>query len=275
MGDSEKQEATGNRDGGGEGKEEDMCMSMEGMAVLDFDMLCATVALQTQGYSVGKGGKLEGRDEGDEEEEEEFGGVQRMWEGGVLDCFEDRWIALESGCCPCYRFGKNMRRAGFGSCFLQGTIYFILSGIALLNYVAYGVTNWHSFLYLAVAFTMTLGIYMGLFRTQIRKQFNIRGSNSSIDDCMSHLFCPCCTLCQESRTLEINNVLDGVWRGRGDTICIGSYGEGTKAFFELHQPSVILTESPKFCSMERSINSDEHSWNADASQSEPLVSPSQ
>lgn len=82
---------------------------------------------------------------------------------------------------------------------MQGTIYFILSGIALLNYVAYGVTNWHSFLYLAVAFTMTLGIYMGLFRTQIRKQFNIRVCicvhgflYSFVSDmlCAWHVYCP-------------------------------------------------------------------------------------
>ncbi|XP_065847272.1 uncharacterized protein [Euphorbia lathyris] len=25
--------------------------------------------------------------------------------------------------CPCYRFGKNMRRAGFGACFLQECIW--------------------------------------------------------------------------------------------------------------------------------------------------------
>lgn len=80
---------------------------------------------------------------------------------------------------------------------------------------------------------------------------------------------------QESRTLEINNVNDGVWHGRGDTICIGRYREGTKAFFELHQPSLMPAVSPKLCSMERPISSDNHSWNADTNQSEPLVPPSQ
>ncbi|GKD25750.1 PLAC8 family protein [Tanacetum coccineum] len=51
------------------------------------------------------------------------------------------------------------------------------------------------------------------------------GSDSSLDDCVSHLICPCCTLAQESRTLEINNVHDGTWHGRGDTMCIGTYVE--------------------------------------------------
>ncbi|XP_058090794.1 protein PLANT CADMIUM RESISTANCE 8 isoform X1 [Magnolia sinica] len=243
---------------------------LEGMAVLDFDMLCATVAMQTQGILAGKGGKMEGEEEGGE-----FGGVQRMWEGEVLDCFDDRRIVLETVFCPCYRFGKNMGRAGFGSCFLQGTIYLILAATALLNYVAFGVTRRHSFLYLAVAFTISVGTYLGLFRTQIRKQFNIGGSDSSLDDCVNHIVCPCCTLCQESRTLEINNVQDGVWHGRGDAICIGRYGEGSKAFFELRQPPLMPTKSPEFNSMERGVGSDNHAWDVDISHSEPLVPLSQ
>lgn len=98
----------------GEGEEEEERLLMEGVTVLDFDMLCSTVALQTQG----KWRKLESG-EGDDEGLELGGGVFRMWEGEVLDCFEDRRVALQSSCCPCYRFGKNMKRAGFGSCFMQ------------------------------------------------------------------------------------------------------------------------------------------------------------
>ncbi|KAF8409385.1 hypothetical protein HHK36_005460 [Tetracentron sinense] len=231
---------------------------MEGMAVLDFDMLCATVALQMQG----KQGVLEQADE----DGGEFGGLQRMWEGEVLDCFEDRRIALETAwssqfniigeddvCCPCYRFGKNMRRAGFGSCFIQGTFYFILAVTALLNYIAFTVTKRHCFLYLAVAFTISAGTYLGFFRTRIRKKFNIR----------------------ESRTLEINNIQDGIWHGRGDTICIGSYGEGGKTFFELHQHTLLPTKSPDLCSMQRATNGSDHTWTVGASHSDPLVPPSQ
>lgn len=62
---------------------------MEGMTVLDFDMLCSTVALQAQG----KWRKL---DDDGEEEGGEVGGVFRMWEGELLDCFEDRRISVES-----------------------------------------------------------------------------------------------------------------------------------------------------------------------------------
>ncbi|KAK3431737.1 hypothetical protein EUGRSUZ_E03677 [Eucalyptus grandis] len=164
---------------------------MEGVTVLDFDMLCSTVALQTQG----KWRKLESG-EGDDEGLELGGGVFRMWEGEVLDCFEDRRVALQSSCCPCYRFGKNMKRAGFGSCFMQGTFHFVLAFCAFFSVIAFAVTKRPLFIYLAVAFAFSLGTYMGLFRAQIRKKFNIKGSDSSLDDCVYHFICPCCALCQ-------------------------------------------------------------------------------
>lgn len=62
----------------------------------------------------------------------------------------------------------------------QGTLYFILAVSALLNWVAFIVTKRHFFLYLAVAFTISLGTYLGFFRTQIKKKFNIRVSFLSI-----------------------------------------------------------------------------------------------
>lgn len=70
----------------------------EGVAVLDFDMLCATVALQTQGFSEKRRKAVAEAEEEEEEREEggEFGGVQRMWEGDILDCMEDRRIAIEA-----------------------------------------------------------------------------------------------------------------------------------------------------------------------------------
>ncbi|XP_061983176.1 uncharacterized protein LOC133702870 [Populus nigra] len=252
MGDLEKQVVV---NGGKEEAEEEEKLLMEGMSVLDFDMLCSTVAMQTQG-------KYWAKLESNEEEDDDLnrynngggGGGFRMWEGEVLDCFDDRRIAIESLCCPCYRFGKNMRRAGFGSCFLQGIAYYILGLGALLNFIAFIVTKRRCFLYLSVVFTFSLGIYLGFFRTQMRKKFNIRGSDSSLDDCIYHLICPCCTLSQESRTLEMNNVQDGTWHGRGDTICVGSYSEGNKVFLELHPPPAVTTSSPDVCSMQKNTN---------------------
>jgi len=86
MGDFEKQERTM--------EEEERESLLEGVAVLDFDVLCSTVALQA-GH--GKWGKLGvGYDDDDEEEGGQFGGVLRMWEGEILECFDDHRIALES-----------------------------------------------------------------------------------------------------------------------------------------------------------------------------------
>ncbi|XP_062013304.1 uncharacterized protein LOC133729756 isoform X2 [Rosa rugosa] len=223
-----------------------------GMAVLDFDMLCSTVALQTQGKSAAK---FQSFGAGEEEEEAEvgvFGGVFRMWEGELLDWFDDRRVAIQSACCPCYTFGKNMKRAGFGPGFLQGTLHLVLVASILLNCIAFIITKKRCFIYLVVAFTITLGTYLGYFRTQIRNKFNIRGNDSSMDDCIYHLVCPCCTLSQEARTLEMNNVQDGTWHGRGDSIYIGSLGEGGKSFFELQAPPLVSIKSPDLCNAQKS-----------------------
>lgn len=47
---------------------------------------------------------------------------------------------------------------------------------------------------------------------------------------------------QESRTLEMNNVQDGTWHGRGDTICIGGFRDGSKALPELCPPPIESIE---------------------------------
>ncbi|CAN6168396.1 unnamed protein product [Urochloa humidicola] len=230
-------------------------------AVLDFDMLCASVALSAERRKGAAAAEAAGDCGGG-------GFVQRMWEGDVvLDCLEDRRIALEAACCPCYRFGTNMRRANLGSCFLQGMVYFILLAAVLVSLISFSVTRHHIYLYMGLASVLSIAIYTGYFRRRIRKQFNIRGTESSLDDCVLHLICPCCTLCQEARTLEINNVQCGVWHGRGDTICLGSNGEGNKAFAALNKASLVAVKSPGLYGMDRASNAaDEH---------EPLVPPPQ
>jgi hypothetical protein len=61
----------------------------EAMAVLDFDMLCASVAMSAERRKGAAGMAAASEGPG--------GGVQRMWEGDVvIDCFDDRRIALEA-----------------------------------------------------------------------------------------------------------------------------------------------------------------------------------
>ncbi|KAH6790526.1 PLAC8 family protein [Perilla frutescens var. frutescens] len=222
----------------------------EEVALLDFDMLCSTVVIQAQ---KGKWGELNGDNEDDDSVSNYHqygGGLHRMWEGELLhDCFDGRRLALQSSCCPWYRFGKNMKRAGFGSCFLQGSIHLILVIIVLSNLVAFAITRRCYFLYLALSFALSVGTYMGYYRIQIKNKFNIKGGGTSLDDCVYHLICPCCTLCQESRTLEMNNVQDGIWHGRGDTICVVSFSEDSKAYSELSPPFVVATKCPERLSM--------------------------
>lgn len=229
----------------------------EGMPVLDFDVLCATVAMQSEHLSF-EFRRLPDRESG--------GGVHRMWEGDLMDCCDDRNIFLRTAFCPFFTFGKNMQRAGFGTCAGKGIVHFLLGICALSNYIAFGVTKLYPLLYIAIAFTLLMAAYAGYFRTQIRGRFNIKGSDSALDDCMHHLLCSCCALCQEARTLEMNNVQDGTWHGRGDTILVGSYRESDRSPIEL-QESATLTVSPEACSMDKS----DHLWNRISDQSEPLV----
>lgn len=76
---------------------------------------------------------------------------------------------------------------------------------------------------------------------------------------------------QESRTLEMNNVQNGVWHGRGDTICLARGGEGSTTFTALRQPPSLAIRSPIHCSMERTTDDNKHSWSLDTSHSKPLV----
>jgi len=50
---------------------------------------------------------------------------------------------------------------------------------------------------------------------------------------------------QESRTLEMNNVQNGTWHGRGDTLCIGGFRDERKPLFELRPPSVVSIDITK------------------------------
>lgn len=63
---------------------------------------------------------------------------------------------------------------------MQGTLHLILAVLVILNCIAFIVTKKHCFIYLAVAFTISLGTYLGYFRTQMKKKFNIRVSFLSL-----------------------------------------------------------------------------------------------
>lgn len=65
---------------------------------------------------------------------------------------------------------------------------------------------------IAMAILMSFGaVYAAHHRTQIRKKFGIAGSR--LEDFCAWYWCGTCALCQETRTLWHNNVVDGVWLG--------------------------------------------------------------
>jgi len=58
-------------------------------------------------------------------------------------------------------------------------------------------------------------------RIAMKNKFNI-GSRSSCGPSAAWLFCAPCALCQETRTLRMNNVDQGIWAG-GDPIVTWKY----------------------------------------------------
>ncbi|KAK4386646.1 hypothetical protein Sango_2535200 [Sesamum angolense] len=199
--------AMGKEEGRAEVGGEEEKKLMEEVTVLDLDMLRSTIAMHAEKGGLGK---LNGEKKIVSNYTQYGGGVFRLWE--VV-----RVTDLE----------RNMHRAGFGSSFLQGSIYLIFFVIAMSNLLAFMVSRSCCFLCLAIASTASGGIYVGYYRTQIRKKFKI----------------------QESRTLEMNNVQDGIWQGRGVTVCTGSFNEDNEPSSLLIPPSVVSTKSPEFHSM--------------------------
>lgn len=236
--------------------------SLDTLPILDFDLLCARVAMQSEPLS------LEIQRDGAEV------GVQRMWEGGVLDCLDDTDIAVQTLCCPCVTFGKSLHRAGFGSCLSKGGIYLLQVAGAVISYALFLLAYGHLFLYLALVLLVSVAAYTSFYRIQIRQRFNIKGSDSDrvisgLDDSLNHFLCGCCTLCQEARTLEMNNVQEGNWHGRGDTMWVGSYAMAESQIAESTElkPPVVITISTET----RSQESGGHSWKQSQECREPLV----
>lgn len=144
--------------------------------------------------------------------------------GGIA--MGDRWrINLTDGVCG---HRQNRARAYRKSCFVSGFVFFVLIAIIssgyyvlrcervheeycirlphILDHDVYQVIAW------ALLISSVLLIAMGTYtRCGIRRRFGLPGSD--VGDCLLWTFCYPCALCQESRTLQVNNVQDGEWYG--------------------------------------------------------------
>ncbi|GMH37515.1 hypothetical protein BSKO_05388 [Bryopsis sp. KO-2023] len=107
------------------------------------------------------------------------------WQSGdILNCFDDFDTCVVTGCMPCLVFSENRSmlhghdksmRDDVDPCMMYTTLM-ILSGCTLQCLYAYGT------------------------RTDIRRKYNLE--EQPCGDCMTHVFCHFCALCQEYRELK-------------------------------------------------------------------------
>jgi len=74
-------------------------------------------------------------------------------------------------------------------------------------------------------------------RVQMRERFSIRGS--AVSDFCAWLWCSPCALCQETRTLELRGVRDGVWHGT-DPLASRKRAAATTAPLVQEMPSKVV-----------------------------------
>lgn len=79
--------------------------------------------------------------------------------------------------------------------------------------------------------TLATLLYGAWRRGQLRRMFNLPGSK--LDDYILWVFCSCCTLCQEYRTLRLANVEFGQWGGNVGWLLDA---DGDKATATVKQP---------------------------------------
>ncbi|VAH69353.1 unnamed protein product [Triticum turgidum subsp. durum] len=100
------------------------------------------------------------------------------WSVGLCDCFSDSGTCCLTCWCPCITFGRIAKVVdeGSSSCCMHGTLYLLLGSVGW---------NW---------------LYSCTKRTSMRAQYNFPGSPYM--DCLVHLCCERCALCQEYKELE-------------------------------------------------------------------------
>ncbi|KAM7462634.1 hypothetical protein LguiA_030755 [Lonicera macranthoides] len=102
-----------------------------------------------------------------------------LWSTGLCDCMDDPATCCMTCWCPCITFGRiaEIVDQGSTSCLASGTIY------TLLHFV-----------------TGCWWIYPCGYRSRMRYQYKL--PRSPCPDCLVHLCCNRCALCQEYRELQ-------------------------------------------------------------------------
>ncbi|XP_059642082.1 protein PLANT CADMIUM RESISTANCE 8 [Cornus florida] len=117
--------------------------------------------------------------------------IGNPWSTGLFDCHENQTNAVMTSCLPCVTFGQiaEVLDGGEMTCPLESFIY-VLMMPALCS-------QW---------------IMGSKYRTKLRKKYDL--VEAPYEDVISHIFCPCCSLCQEFRELQIRGLDPALgWNG--------------------------------------------------------------
>ncbi|KAF5750131.1 hypothetical protein HS088_TW03G00463 [Tripterygium wilfordii] len=117
------------------------------------------------------------------------------WSSGLCDCLSDRRTCCRTFWCPCVTFGQiaEIVDKGSSSCGVNGALYTLISCVTCC-------CCWYSCFY----------------RAKMRQQHSLK--EDPCRDCLVHLCCECCALCQEYRELTT----------RGYDLSIGWHGNMEK-----------------------------------------------
>ncbi|KGN56202.1 protein PLANT CADMIUM RESISTANCE 8 [Cucumis sativus] len=102
-----------------------------------------------------------------------------VWSTGLFDCHEDETNAVMTAFLPCVTFGQiaEVMDQGELTCPLGSLIYALMMPALCSQWL------------------------MGSkYRTRLRERYNL--VEAPYTDIISHVFCPCCSLCQEFRELR-------------------------------------------------------------------------
>ncbi|CAM6043366.1 unnamed protein product [Sphagnum compactum] len=194
----------------------------------------------------------------------------------------------QAACCPWATFGKKMERAGFGATRGQGGVFLLLFLGALGSYIVFTYTGRPWYIYGTLSLILLMATYAGFYCARMRRRFNNDDSNgdnvvSTIGDHVSHLMCGCCSLCQEARTLNSDNVQNAVWHGHNDFHVIGNQvvfspiasGKSSSSSWKMLPPWRIQSSQSKESAVitvtSDSDLEDQQTWSQEDSDSVPLM----
>lgn len=117
--------------------------------------------------------------------------IGNPWSTGLFDCQLDQTNAIMTTVFPCLTFGQmaEVLDEGEMTCATGSFIYMLLTP-ALFS-------NW---------------LFGSKYRAKLRNKYNL--VEAPYTDVISHIFCPCCSLCQEYRELKIRGLDPALgWNG--------------------------------------------------------------